>query len=170
MLFLEALTFTRRPDKPTIVVEGVNSTNVNLIWDILPGNTEVVQNLFLIRQRPGDVNQVQIASRKYSSSFTLAEGFANEYRANLPATLRLLNVDNTEEYVYTLQVSYDLNNRPRRMVDSVTVIVRGKSNNFALYPRRASQWQDILQFIPQILIAILFSVCSSTVSPNETLK
>ena len=171
MLFLEALTFTRRPDKPTIVVEGVNSTNVNLIWDILPGNTEVVQNLFLIRQRPGDVNQVQIAWRKYSSSFTLAEGFANEYRANLPATLRLLNVDNTEEYVYTLQVSYDLNNVPRRMVDSVTaVIVRGMSNNFALYPRRASKWQDILQFIPQILIAILFSVCSSTVSPNETLK
>ncbi|KAM7440132.1 hypothetical protein ABFA07_010626 [Porites harrisoni] len=120
----EALTFTRRPDKPTIVVEGVNSTNVNLIWDILPGNTEVVQNLFLIRQRQGNTNQVQIAWRKYSSSFTLAEGFANEYRANLPATLRLLNVDNTEEYVYTLQVSYDLNNVPHRMDDSVTVIVR----------------------------------------------
>ena len=136
MLFLEALTFTRRPDKPTIVVEGVNSTNVNLIWDILPGNTEVVQNLFLIRQRPGDVNQVQIAWRKYSSSFTLAEGFANEYRANLPATLRLLNVDNTEEYVYTLQVSYDLNEVPKRMDDSVTVLVRGKSNNFAFFLRR----------------------------------
>ena len=170
MLFLEALTFTRRPDKPTIVVEGVNSTNVDLIWDILPGNGESVQNLFLIRQRPGDVNQVQIAWRKYSSSFTLAEGFANEYRANLPATLRLLNVDNTEEYVYTLQVSYDLNNVPHRMDDSVTVIVRGKSNNFFfLYPRRASKWQGILQFILQILIAIPFSVCSSTVSPNETL-
>ena len=170
MLFLEALTFTTRPDKPTIVVEGVNSTNVNLIWDILPGNTEVVQNLFLIRQRQGDTSQVQIASRKYLSSFTLADGFANEYSANLPARLTLLNVDNTEEYVYTLQVSYDLNNVPRRMADSVTVIVRGKSNNFALYPRRASKWQDILQFIPQILIAIPFSVCSSTVSPNETLK
>ena len=136
VLFLEALTFTRRPDKPTIVVEGVNSTNVDLIWDILPGNGEIVQNLFLIRQRPGDVNQVQIAWRKYSSSFTLAEGFANEYRANLPATLRLLNVDNTEEYVYTLQVNYDLNNVPRRMEDSVTVIVRGKSNNFAFFLRR----------------------------------
>ncbi|KAM7440130.1 hypothetical protein ABFA07_010624 [Porites harrisoni] len=120
----EALTFTERPDKPTIVVEGVNSTNVNLIWDILPGNTEVVQNLFLIRQRQGDTSQVQIASRKYLSSFTLADGFANEYSANLPATLTLLNVDNTEEYVYTLQVSYDLNNVPKRMEDSVTVIVR----------------------------------------------
>ena len=66
-------------------------------------------------------------------SFTLAEGFANEYRANLPATLRLLNVDNTEGYVYTLQVSYDLNNVPHRMDDSVTVIVRGKSNIFFFY-------------------------------------
>ena len=136
VLFLEALTFTRRPDKPTIVVEGVNSTNVDLIWEILPVSGEVVQNLFLIRQRPRDINQVPIASRKFSSSFTLADGFANEYRANLPATLRLLNVDNTEEYVYTLQVSYDLNEVPKRMDDSVTVLVRGKSNNFAFFLRR----------------------------------
>ena len=144
MLFLEALTFTRRPDKPTIVVEGVNSTNVDLIWDILPGNGESVQNLFLIRQRPGDVNQVQIAWRKYSSSFTLAEGFANEYRANLPATLRLLNVDNTEEYVYTLQVNYNLNTRPKRMEDKVTVIVRGKCNSFILFLRRIFNSHQLL--------------------------
>ena len=170
MLFLGSLTFSRRPDNPTIVVEGVNSTNVDLIWDILPGNNEVVHNLYLIRQRPGDVNQVAIASRTSSTAFTLlSDSFANEYRANLPATLRLLNVDNTEEYVYTLQVNYDLGNRPRRMDDRVTVIVRGKSNNFAFYPRRASKWQGILQFILQILTAIPFSVCSSTVSLNETL-
>ena len=170
MLFLGSLTFSRRPNKPTIVVEGVNSTSVDLTWDILPSGGEVVQNLFFVRQRPGDVNQVAIASRRSSTSFTLlSDSFANEYRANLPATLRLLNVDNTEEYVYTLQVNYLLNNRPRRMEDQVTVIVRGKSNNFALYPRRASKWQGILQFILQILIAIPFSVCSSTVSLNETL-
>ena len=137
MLFLEALTFTRRPDNPTIVVEGVNSTNVDLIWEILPGSGEVVQNLFLVRQRSGDINQVQIASRKYTSSFNLAtDGFANEYRANLPATLKLLNVDNTEEYVYTLQVSFDLNDNIQRDEDSVTVIVHGKSNSFAFFLRR----------------------------------
>lgn len=137
VLFLEALTFSRRPDKTTIVVEGVNSTNVDLIWEILPGSGEVVQNLFLIRQRSGDVNQVQIASRKYSSSFNLAtDSFANEYRANLPATLRLLNVDNTEEYVYTLQVSYELGNNVQRDEDRVTVIVHGKSNSFAFFLRR----------------------------------
>lgn len=139
MLFLGSLTFSRRPDNPTIVVEGVNSTNVDLIWDILPGNNEVVNSLHLIRQRPGDVNQVTIASRRSSTTFTLSDSFANEYRANLPATLRLLNVDNTEEYVYTLQVNYEQNNVPRRNEDSVTVIVRGKSNNFAFYPRRASK-------------------------------
>ena len=140
MLFLGSLTFSRRPNKPAIVVEGVNSTSVDLTWDILPSGGEVVQNLFFVRQRPGDVNQVTIASRGSSTSFTLlSDSFANEYRANLPATLRLLNVDNTEEYVYTLQVNYLLNNRPRRMEDQVTVIVRGKSNNFAFYPRRASK-------------------------------
>ena len=140
MIFLGSLTFSRRPDNPTIAVEGVNSTNVDLIWDILPGNNEVVENLFFLRQKPGDVNLVTIATRTFASSFTImSNSFANEYRANLPATLRLLNVDNTEEYVYTLQVSYNLNNVPVRMEDSVTVIVRGKSNNFAFYPRRASK-------------------------------
>ena len=141
MLFLGSLTFIRRPDNPTIVVEGVNSTNVDLIWNILPGNNEVVQTLFILRQnlKPGDVSLVTIASRTFASSFTMSNSFANEYRANLPATLRLLNVDNTEEYVYTLQVSYDRNNVIQRMEDRVTVIVYGKSNNFAFYPRRASK-------------------------------
>ena len=140
MIFLGSLTFIRRPDNPTIVVEGVNSTSVDLTWDILPSGGEVVQNLFFIRQRSGDVNQVTIAARGSSTAFTLlSDSFANEYRANLPATLRLLNVDNTEEYVYTLQVSYDLNNIPQRKEDSMTVIVHGKYNNFAFYPRRASK-------------------------------
>ena len=132
MLFLGSLTFSRRPDNPTIVVEGVNSTNVDLTWDILPSGGEVVRSLFFIRQRPGDVNQVAIASRRSSTSFTLlSDSFANEYRANLPATLRLLNVDNTEEYTYRLEVSYDdSSNVPQEINDHVTVIVRGKSNNF----------------------------------------
>ena len=133
MLFLGSLTFTRKPDKPTIVVEGVNSTNVDLIWDILSSSGEVVNSLQLIRQRLGDFNHVTIASRKFNTGFTLlSDSFANEYRANLPATLRLLNVDNTEEYTYSLQVRYDdLRNIPREINDQVTVIVRGKSNNFA---------------------------------------
>lgn len=137
MLSSETLEFTKKPDNPTIVVEGVNSTDVYLIWDIRAGNNEVVDDLFLLRQRPGDASQVIIASRTFSSSFTLAtESFANEYRATLPATLRLFNVDNSEEYTYTLQVGYDLNNVPKRMEDQVTVIVRGKFNSFALFLRR----------------------------------
>ena len=137
VLSSETLEFTKKPDNPTIVVEGVNSTDVYLIWDIRAGNNEVVDDLFLLRQRPGDASQVIIASRTFSSSFTLAtESFANEYRATLPATLRLFNVDNSEEYTYTLQVGYDLNNVPKRMEDQVTVIVRGKFNSFALFLRR----------------------------------
>lgn len=141
VFFSGSLTFTRKPDKPTIIVEGVNNTYVDLIWDFLPGNNEVVRNLFFLRQKPGDVNlEVNIASRTSASPFTLlSDSFATEYKANLPAALRLLNVDNTEEYVYTLQVTYDQNNIPRQMVDKVAIIVRGKFNNFAFYSRRASK-------------------------------
>ena len=138
MLFLEALTFSRRPDNPTIVVEGVNSTNVDLIWGISTTSGEVLGNLFFKRQRSGDVNLENIASRRSSTAFTLlSDSFETEYRANLPATLKLLNVDNTEEYIYTLQVSYDDSSGvAREIADKVTVIVRGKSNNFAFYLRR----------------------------------
>ena len=133
MLFLGSLTFIRRPDNPTIVVEGENSTNVDLKWEISATSGEVLDALFFNRQKPGSVNLVNIASRKSSTAFTLSsDSFETEYRAMLPATLRLLNVDNTEEYIYTLQVRYeDSSNVVQEIVDKVTVIVRGKSNNFA---------------------------------------
>ena len=138
MLFLEALTFSGRPDNPTIVVEGVNSTNVDLIWGISTTSGEVLGNLFVRSQRSGEVNLENIASRRSATAFTLlSDSFETEYRANLPATLKLLNVDNTEEYIYTLQVSYDDSSGvAREIADKVTVIVRGKSNNFAFYLRR----------------------------------
>ena len=138
VLFLEALTFSSRPDNPTIVVEGVNSTNVDLTWKISTTSGEVLDNLFFKRQKSGDDNPVNIASRKSSTAFTLLNNsFETEYRASLPATLSLLNVDNTEEYIYSLEVSYDdSSNVAQEVVDKVTVIVRGKSNNFAFYPRR----------------------------------
>ena len=133
MIFLGSLTFSRRPDNPTIVVEGVNSTNVDLKWEISATSGEVLDDLFFKRQKPWSVNLVNIASRKSSTAFTLSsDSFETEYRAMLPATLRLLNVDNTEEYIYSLQVSYDdSSNIPREINDDVTVIVRGKSNDFA---------------------------------------
>lgn len=89
----------RKPDNPTFVVERVKNTNVDLRWKIIPASGEVVIRLFLKLQKPRDVNLVNVASRKYDSAFSLADGFAKEYRATLPATLRLLHVDNTDEYV-----------------------------------------------------------------------
>ena len=126
VLFSEALTLPRQPDKPTIVVEGVNNTNVDLIWDFLPASGEVVQSIFLNRERPGYSSE-QIASRKSNTAFNpLISNFETEYRANLPATLRLVNVDNTEEYIYSLEVNYDDVGVPKKMLDEVRVIVRGE--------------------------------------------
>ena len=106
---------------------------MDLKWEISATSGEVLDALFFNRQKPGSVNLVNIASRKSSTAFTLSsDSFETEYRAMLPATLRLLNVDNTEEYIYTLQVRYeDSSNVVQEIVDKVTVIVRGKSNNFA---------------------------------------
>lgn len=87
---------------------------------------EVLGNLFFKRQKSRDDNLVNIASRKSSTAFTLLNNsFETEYRASLPAMLTLLNVDNTEEYIYSLEVSYDdSSNVAQEIVDEVTVIVR----------------------------------------------
>ena len=129
VLFSEALTFGRQPDKPTIAVERVNNTNVDLVWEILPSSGEVVTSLFFNRQRLGETRSTPIASRKFSTGdpfSALLRNFETEYRTNLPATLWLLNVDNTEEYIYTLEVNYEVNNIPQEKSDQVTVVVRGK--------------------------------------------
>lgn len=168
MFFLDAKSFFKeRPGNPTIVVEGVNSTNVDLIWTLPVSAGVTVGTLFFKRQKSGDVSEVIIASRKSSTAFTLvSDGFETEYRATLPATLRLLNVDNTEEYIYTLQVSYDDSEGvPREVDDKVTVIVRGKSNNFALYLRRFYKSVVLRTFTPTA-----FFVCQTILALGVSLS
>ena len=169
MFFLDAESFfSERPGNPTIVVEGVNSTNVNLTWHIRVSAGVTVGLLFFKRQKSGDVIEVTtIASRTSSTAFTpLIDGFETEYTATLPATLRLLNVDNTEEYIYTLQVSYeDSKNAQREVDDKVTVIVRGKSNNFALYLRRFCKSEELHTFTPTA-----FFVCQTILALGVSLS
>ncbi|KAL9964725.1 hypothetical protein ACROYT_G028405 [Oculina patagonica] len=99
----ESFTWTRRPaHKLTVVVKGVNSSRVSLIWDFSASSNYLVS---LSRQRPGEVRSTQIASRYASTAFWYTnETFRSKYELRPPANLVLKDVKQNDEYVYTITV------------------------------------------------------------------
>lgn len=107
MFISEGFSFTRVPSNPTVVAHGVNSTQVNLIWQYTLDAGETIQSVMFKRQAPGDSHSVVIASRTGDTAFTFsANEFLTKYNALFPATLVLLNVNINEEFLYILTVSY----------------------------------------------------------------
>ena len=98
-----------KPDDPTIVVLGVNSSEVSLIWETCGGNAgETIRSYSFFRQRPDSIETEQIASRDANQGFTMIGPFknSNKYQASLNQELKIFNVQRDEEYVYTLQVDF----------------------------------------------------------------
>ena len=98
-----------KPDNPTIVVLGVNSSIVSLNWRTCGGNAgETIRSFSFFRQRPGSIVTEQIASRGANEGFTMIGPFEDrkKYDARLHQELRILNVQKNEEYVYTLAIHY----------------------------------------------------------------
>ena len=109
MISESAIVCQEKPDDPTIVVLGVNSSEVPLIWERCGGNAgETIRSFFFFRQRPGNIKTEQIASRAEDQSFTLTGPFKdnNKYEASLQQELKIFNVQRDEEYIYTLRVDF----------------------------------------------------------------
>ena len=80
-----------------------------------------------MRNRPGKYSKTDIASRPLDYGFTYYNNeFIKEYRANLPSELVLLDVNNEEEYIYTIEVKSTDHFVVAVDVSIVTVIVFGK--------------------------------------------
>ena len=102
----ESFSLTGKPADPTVVIEGVNSTQVELVWNF----TAAPCSSFLLsieRRRPTESQSSQVASRNrisgVSSNFTVLD---SDYEANFPATLVIKNVTrNSDEFVYSILVS-----------------------------------------------------------------
>lgn len=116
----DAIRWTTAPNKPKILVQGVNNTNIPLAWDFVLDSGETLQKVLFQRQKPGE-RATTIASKdaNSSSSFTL---YNSEYRADNPNTLLLLEVNNNEEYIYSIVVMYVRVN-VSQYTDQVQVIV-----------------------------------------------
>ncbi|KAL9964670.1 hypothetical protein ACROYT_G028345 [Oculina patagonica] len=113
----ESFTLTRKPANPTVVVEGVNSTQVELVWDFTATSNYIA---IISRQRIGDLEATPIAARTQSTGFVLEDpSFSTKYEPSLNATLVIKNVNRTDEYRYSLRVLTTLGSQ--RLADVVTV-------------------------------------------------
>ena len=128
----EAIKWLSRPGDRINVVLGVNNTNVKLQWTWnLEGAT--FRAVKFGRQKPGKNKPATlIASRGDNFGFTVLNQFVKEYDAKIPATLTLKTVDSSEEYIYTIRLSYkSVNNQFLDLSDRVAVVVNGKKQMFS---------------------------------------
>lgn len=128
-----AISWTKQPERPFILVEGVNNTEKELSW-LYSLDGETVQNIQFQRSKPGGGDLVTLASRLPNEGFTiLEEKYKTEYRAELDNKLVLINVNNNEEFVYSILVIYFGTDRvPRPFKDEVQVVVKGKVPTFLI--------------------------------------
>lgn len=129
---IETFSIARQPNRPTIVVEGVNSSLVVLAWRFSLKTNESIRVVHFNRQRPGE-SLTRIATKRGSRPFAYA---SNEFKAKYNArsfsssdvTLLLLDVNNNEEYTYTARVSYSDGTRLHYTSWRTDVLVYGKYN------------------------------------------
>lgn len=106
LAFTEGFQWTSQPDNPTIVVQGVNSSVVTLIWryDLRGAQINAV---FIKRGSSSIPLPITIATKVGNRGFNVLDSFKSDYRAfSDPVKLELLNVDNKEEYFYFIQFQY----------------------------------------------------------------
>ena len=91
---------TGKPADPTVVIEGVNNTQVQLVWNFTASSSSFVVSIR--RKTPtGSTSQIASLISGSSSGFNVLD---SAYEANLPATLVIKNVTRNDEYVSSLSV------------------------------------------------------------------
>ncbi|CAH3104706.1 unnamed protein product [Porites lobata] len=123
----EAIRWDRQPEKPTILVEGVNNTgeSLKLVWTYVTEPSEFILRVTFQRRRDDADVAEDIASNFGGGPFTVFSKFISNYSASLPATLILRNpVTNDDEFIYSIVVSFLRNDRPEPILsDQVQLIV-----------------------------------------------
>ena len=175
----DAIRWTRQPEKPTILVEGLNNSYVRLVWEFLIEGTsegaEILEGVTFRRQRDAGDSPVVIAKNRNGGAFTVFPQFRSNYSATVPATLLFLRtaVARDPDFIYSIEVSFLRNNLPQPVFrDAVQVIVRGK--NLKLFLRlvflpistvffQNSMWNNDVRF--QSLSFEVWLIVPSSFSP-----
>ena len=129
---LEAIRWDRQPEKPTILVEGVNNTgeSLKLVWTFVTEPSEFIERVTFQRRRDNAEPAEDIAISSRGGAFTVFSKFSSNYSASPPATLVLIlrnPVTNDDEFIYAIVVSLSRNDLPSpSLTDKVQLIVFGK--------------------------------------------
>ena len=119
-----------QPEKPTILVEGVNNTQdrQKLVWNYVQEPYESIERVTFQRRRDNADPAEDIAISSKGRAFNVFSKFISNYSASLPATLILRNpVTNDDEFIYSIVVSLSRNDLPSpSLTDKVQLIVFGK--------------------------------------------
>ena len=144
-LISESVTFTREPSDPTIVIEGVNSSRVLLIWAFSLGRGERLESVTIERERPRENSRTTIATRPSANdSFIIASNaFRTDYGVRLPATLVLKKFERTDDYLYILNVFYSTSIRQGQAKAAVSVVAFGEYQKSSLLFVSSSKTSDL---------------------------
>ena len=130
MISESAIVCQVKPDDPKIVVQG---EEVSLNWqscEATAGETFFI--LYFRRQGPSSTKAEQIASRGANGDFTMSAPFKDKKKYDAVASqsseeLKIFNVQNNDEYVYTLAINYQTSGGDFfEATFQVTVDVKGK--------------------------------------------
>ena len=128
---IETFSIARQPNRPTIVVEGVNSSRVLLAWRFSLKTNESIRVVHFYRERSGE-RSTHIATKRGSRPFAYTrDEFKAKYKAQSSSslvTLLLLDVNNNEEYTYNTRVLYSDGIRSHYTSWRTDVLVYGKYN------------------------------------------
>ena len=130
---LEAIRWEKQPEKPTIMVEGVNNTQdrQKLVWTYRKEPSEIIERVTFQRRRDNADRAEDIAISSKDKEFNVFSKFISNYSAinePLKSTLSLRNpVTNDDEFIYSIVISLSINDRPEpSLSDQVQLIVFGK--------------------------------------------
>ena len=104
--------YSKEPDDPFIVVEGVNSTRVKVRWEFSLTSSESVQFIGVSLEKPGE-NRVPIGGKRIPNVvYSVEDDMKDKYELEEPGTLVIKTVTRNEDgyrYIFgvVLQGEFD---------------------------------------------------------------
>ena len=93
----ESFDYSKEPDDPFIVVEGVNSTRVKVRWEFSLTSSESVQVIGVSLEKLGD-NRVAIGGKRSPNVvYSVEDNMKDKYELEEPGTLVIKKVTRNED-------------------------------------------------------------------------
>ena len=118
----ESFDYSKEPDNPFIVVEGVNSTRVKLQWEFSLTSGESVTIINVAVDKPGEQRLTIGGKSGPNEVYKVEDNMKNKYELEEPATLVIKTVTQNEDgYRYIFGVFLQGEFTPHESITSLEV-------------------------------------------------